>query len=362
MNCLVKMKIYLLLPSRSNEWVFGKIATKLVNGLKARDIRVELVDKIGGDLVGSNNVVHHLSFVSAYNVPNAVNTCMVTHLDDKTKIAFVAQLLNDGHDMAISMSSETSRILSCESKLPDNVCYVPPANDPNMPIKKIIIGITTRLYSDGRKRESMLIDLAKYCDLKFFQFRIIGKGWDDVVIKLRSMGVDVIYYSARSERDLSYDQIRKVVSRCEYYMYLGQDEGSLGTLDALAAGVKTIITPQGFHLDLKNGITHSISGLQSLINTFNNIRIEKAAIMDSVARLTWELYVERHIAVWQACIAKETANLQDRILRIGDQETCANMVNSTLTCDILDTESRRINMRRRILGYGRILRRWMKEN
>ena len=55
---------------------------------------------------------------------------------------------------------------------------------------------------------------------------------------------------------VDYDEIKSHVPYFDYYFYPGLDEGSLGTLDALAAGVKTIVTNQGFHLDLTNGVTH----------------------------------------------------------------------------------------------------------
>ena len=55
------------------------------------------------------------------------------------------------------------------------------------------------------------------------------------------------------------------------YFFFGMDEGSMGFLDALAAGVQTIVTPQGFHLDAKGGITYSGETVSDFVEIFNEI-------------------------------------------------------------------------------------------
>ena len=42
----------------------------------------------------------------------------------------------------------------------------------------------------------------------------------------------------------------------------------MGFLDACAAGVKTIVTPQGYHLDAMRGITHGFKELPELVAIF----------------------------------------------------------------------------------------------
>ncbi len=57
----------------------------------------------------------------------------------------------------------------------------------------------------------------------------------------------------------------------DYYVYFGHDEGSMGFVDAIAAGVETIVTPQGYHLDVEDGITHPIDTLDDLALTLRRI-------------------------------------------------------------------------------------------
>ena len=49
---------------------------------------------------------------------------------------------------------------------------------------------------------------------------------------------------------------------------MGMDEGQMGVLDAHAAGVKTIVTSQGYHLDLKNSVTYPFEKFDSLLDIF----------------------------------------------------------------------------------------------
>ena len=54
------------------------------------------------------------------------------------------------------------------------------------------------------------------------------------------------------------------------YLFWGFDEGSMGFLDALSAGVETIVTPQGYHLDIPNGITYPCR----IISDFEHVLID----------------------------------------------------------------------------------------
>jgi hypothetical protein len=88
----------------------------------------------------------------------------------------------------------------------------------------------------------------------------------------------------------------------DHYLYLGMDEGSLGTLDALAAGVSTIVTPQGFHLDLPGGITHQVVSAEDLERVFSEIAAPTIMRTAAVAGLTWATYASRHLDLWRAIV------------------------------------------------------------
>jgi hypothetical protein len=176
----------------------------------------------------------------------------------------------------------------------DRLCFVSPAHDGVVTPRRTLVGLTTRLYDDGRKRESLLEALAETISPADFRFAIMGSGWDAIVERLRDRGFEIDYVSRFDEA-----AYHALVPGLDYYLYLGEDEGSMGFLDALAAGVATIVTPQGFHLDVPDGITHEFRDLDDLRRVFADIAAVKRRRADSVAGLTWREYARKHVLVWE---------------------------------------------------------------
>jgi hypothetical protein len=158
------------------------------------------------------------------------------------------------------------------------------------------------VYSDGRKREVVLQEVARRMDLSAFEFRIFGNGWEAVIEKLRAAGAVVQYAGETDDYRKDYEALQLAIPHFDYYLYLGIDEGSLGTLDALNAGVPTIITPQGFHLDLPGGITHAVVSADDLQRIFDEIAAQRNERRLAVAGLTWAAYAERHLELWRATL------------------------------------------------------------
>ena len=88
----------------------------------------------------------------------------------------------------------------------------------------------------------------------------------------------------------------------DYFLYLSGDEGSMGFIDALAAGVKTIVQPQGFHLDAPGGITHPFTTFEELAGVFAGRAAEKRQRQGAVGAWTWENYARQHLAIWEKCL------------------------------------------------------------
>ena len=91
----------------------------------------------------------------------------------------------------------------------------------------------------------------------------------------------------------------------DYYLYWGFDEGSMGYLDALRAGVGTIVTPQGFHLDVKDGITYACRTLSDFKNVLLELQNKRKKVIESVEAWTWENYVKKHLEVWNYLLGNE---------------------------------------------------------
>jgi len=223
--------------------------------------------------------------------------------------------------MGICMSKMTMEELVQRGIDRSKLCYITPGHDGKIMPRRITIGITSRLRNDKAKREDLLIQLSKVMRLDAFHFDIIGSGWDKVIPYLQNAGATVWYYRGSDDSVADYEVNIAHVPNFDYYLYLGFDEGSMGILDALAAGVPTIVTPQGFHLDIRNGITHSFEDLEKLRSIFNKIEHERGNRIRSVANLTWSVYAQRHAVVWRAM----AANRENKISNLLYGETIDTM-------------------------------------
>lgn len=79
----------------------------------------------------------------------------------------------------------------------------------------------------------------------------------------------------------------------------------MGYLDALRAGIETIVTPQGFHLDVKDGITYPCRTIVDFKEVLFMLQEKRQKIVQSVDSLTWENYVNKHLEVWNYLLGNE---------------------------------------------------------
>ena len=175
---------------------------------------------------------------------------------------------------------------------------IEPAHDGRMRPRRLVIGITSKMYPDLRKREDLLLQLSLEMSLAAFEFRIFGDGWETVIAALEDAGATVVCDPGSPDRDADYARIVAAVPQFDYYLYTGLDEGSMGYLDAVTAGVQTIVTTQGFHLDVPGGITHPFVHLDELRAIFERIgsaRAERAALVEN---LTWKAHASKHRRLW----------------------------------------------------------------
>lgn len=287
------MKIHLVCYEDPEAWICGKIARRLAENL----CKLGHSCVIGGAPDDTADINHHVIYINYPGCTNGVHSLMVTHIDDALKLGKLRRGLLTAR-AAICMSAESVRRLSGLGLNPGRLTFVSPAHDGVAPPRRIVVGITTRLYPDGRKRERDLVRLAERLSPEDFSFKIMGFGWADIVKGLRAQGFIIEYFE---EFDLG--KYQELISSLDYFLYLSGDEGSMGYVDALAAGVKTIVQPQGFHLDAVGGITHAFSSFEELRMVFKEIIADKHKRQNAVRNWTWENYAQRHIDIWERCLA-----------------------------------------------------------
>jgi hypothetical protein len=285
------MRIHLVCYEDPDSWICGKIARRLA----------EALGKIGQDCVlgrlpdDSADINHHVIYLNYNGSSRGVHTLMVTHIDDALKLRKLQAGLATAQAAICASAESVARLAGLgldESKL----CHVNPAHDGNFRSRPFVVGITTRLYPDGRKHEADLVRLSKVVSPDDFAFTIMGFGWAAIVADLRARGFAVEYHE-----NFNYEKYIELMRTLDYFLYLSGDEGSMGFIDALAAGVKTIVQPQGFHLDATNGITHAFTTFEDLQRVFAGIAKEKRVRQDAVRDWTWDNYARQHLAIWEKC-------------------------------------------------------------
>jgi hypothetical protein len=301
------LSVRLILDAVNRQWIIGKIAERLRESLRAWDVDADIGEGPRDD-VDVNHWMFYLQpwrhyypapgfFAPGWRPAPAKHTAMITHVDDPLKVQILRDSIPKILDAGICMSRMTVAEVAGYGVDPSRLTFISPAHDAAVTPRRIVVGMTTRLYPDGRKREDDLMHVARSMRLDAFRFEIIGEGWEEVAAVLRGAGAEVELFT-----DLPYEAILERLSRFDYYLYMGWDEGSMGTLDALAAGVKTIVTPQGFHLDLPGGITHPFHDAGELTEVFRSIAADRQQRIDSVRDLTWSDYARKHAVVWRALL------------------------------------------------------------
>jgi len=283
------MKVRLVCYEDVNGWILGKIARRLCEHLQLLNVRSDVAETPDP----TADINHHIIYSQYDGEKTTCDTVMITHIDMEWKRKKLKHQLIMA-EMGICMSADTVQRLASVGLSRVKLCYVNPPHDGVMRPRKIIIGITSKVQPTGCKREFMLVQLADRIVLNDYVFKIMGSQWEPVVNQLTQKGIEVEYY-----KEFDYDKYAQLIRSLDYYLYLGQDEGSMGFLDALAAGVPTIVTPQGFHLDAPGGITHAFNEVDELKEIFGKISENRNRLIRAVNCWTWPEYARKHLLIWK---------------------------------------------------------------
>lgn len=279
-------------PSR---WILMKFAKKLQEELQKKGIQAD----IGKSVDATADINHHISFHLCELLHDYNDTLMITHIDSINKVNLLKHQLKTAK-MGICMSRDTMNQLTAMGVPREKLCYINPAQDGVIKPRKYVLGLTYHFHNDNRKRPTAILDICDRISPDFFEFKIMGDGWEKMIEEMRRKGFTVTYYP-----QFDYDAYVELMPTLDFYLYWGFDEGSMGYLDALAAGVGTIVTPQGFHLDTRCGLTYPCRTITDFIDTLSQLEAEKRKIVDAVSEWTWENYAQKHIEVWKYILGQD---------------------------------------------------------
>lgn len=275
------MKVHLVNWEQAfNDGILSKFARKMYDELeKVKGIEVS----IGNVPEPTADVNHHINYLP-YKHSGNVNTLMVTHIWEGYKLNALQDHLKTA-DLGICMSPDTQNWLIKQGIAKDKLNYVLPAHD-GLKRRFQVVAILTNVYPDGCKREGMFKELVKTLDKRKWAFRIMGSGWHDMLVDMVAEGLQVDYFA---EFDPGIHQ--KILESSDYALYFGNDEGSMGLLDAKNAGLKCIGTNQGFNIDI--GMDYAFDNQEELNKIFEKLSI------NPVEDWTWKKYTAEHIKLWK---------------------------------------------------------------
>ena len=278
-------------------WILRKFVIRLQEYLENMQVDVTVSDHSVEDA----DINHHVQFATYDVYPN--DTLMISHVDCWKLVERLKEQLQTAR-LGICMSKETMDNLVKWGVSRNKLCYINPAHDGVIRPRKKVIGITHKTYEfDMRKRISALYEILETVNPKYFKFVIMGAGWTNVVKKLNDMGFETEYYS-----EFEMEKYLSIVPNFDYYLFMGFDEGSMGYLDALAAGVKTIVTPQGFHLDNDFPIDYPCRTVNDFKNAFLDIQKDIEKRVASISEWSWENYAKKHVAIWEYILRRKELN------------------------------------------------------
>ena len=284
-----KDRIRIVCYEEPTEWILGKFALKMQECLT----RVGADVDIGKRGAADTDIAHHIAYAGPDERRASIETFMITHLDTPGKIQYVAQKFAVW-EMGICMSWDHRDFLVRVGLPAECMCYVNPAQDGVIRPRPIVLGIASKVHDDGRKNEWAVVDALKDFPPDAFILKIMGSGWEEMVASLRAHEIAVEHHPV-----FQYDTyIREFMPSLDYFIYFSHDEGSMAYLDAIAADVKTIVTPQGYHLDVPDGIDHVINDMHDMRAVFAELHGEREKRTGRMERWNWMEYTWRHMVIW----------------------------------------------------------------
>ncbi len=278
------MKIHIINYEQAfNNGILSKFAHRMYDELeKMKGIEVS----IGNVPEPTADINHHINY-APYRHSSTINTLMVTHIDTPSKIANLKEGMKTA-DMGICMSDWTKNNLIEGGFDEKKLCTILPAHDV-VPRRYQIVSILTNVYPDGCKRAEMFTELAKTLDNSKWAFRIMGSGWADILTPLVAKGLQVDYFA-----EFDKDNHQRILESSDYNLYFGEDEGSMGLLDAKNAGLKLIAPNVGFNIDI--GVDYPFHAQEELNGIFKKLSI------NPVEDWTWKRYINEHLKIWKKLI------------------------------------------------------------
>lgn len=297
--------VQVILDPVNRGWVIEKIANNLISR-KTSNFTLDLfyIPRRGYRIT---HWMHYLNVSRDFiKTDKGIHTFLVPHIDSIQKEQEFLLNINAGA-FPIFLSREHAERTSKRLKLDSIPHYISPGSDLAEEKLRFRVVISSHIYPDGRKNEHFLIQLAQEISLKNFHFIFIGKSWSKVEESVRKSGATVEWLNPNNSPFPNYKQSLEIIRGCDVFLYLGDDEGSLGALDAYLLGIPLLISNQGFHREFTG--RNSIYLFDDYSSFKTNI-IELSSSMNSIdyEKWTWYTMTTKYLEYWASLKTRKPIN------------------------------------------------------
>jgi hypothetical protein len=277
---------------------------KLVSSLTELGVDAEYVNVPNPD----SDINHFMHFGFADSVPGSLTTMMITHVDDAIKARRVRELLSNQIDGGICMSKYHMDELVSYGVESNGLSFVLPALD-NTVVRRVHFTIQCNCYRDGRKNESFFTNIAKDMNLSFARFSFYGTGWEEIATKLNSAGAEVSIILPTEDFSSDYREMTAALEVADYYVNLGWDEGSLGSLDAFINRTGMILSAQGYHLNIPDARVQFINNYEDFQLVMCEIQLNQKLRQVAADSMSWHQYARNHVSIWKKLLEENTLGM-----------------------------------------------------
>jgi hypothetical protein len=300
-------RIQIVLDPVHKDWVIEKLARKLIE-FYPNSCAPELT-YVPSTKFPITHWMHYQNVSLDYvKKSSGVNTFLVPHVDTQEKEVTLRRLVEAG-GIPIFMSKQHALEISKRLDLPELPRSILPGSDVAGLQEKLRIVISSNFYPDGRKNEHYFTLLAKEYSLRNFHFTFIGKSWKQTGKQLEKSGATVEFLDPSDRGYLGYKTQVDLIRGFDLFLYLGFDEGSLGSLDAYLLGVPLLISRQGFHMEFEETKNLRLfANYEEFVAQLMQIEIRGRPSNEVAKKWTWYSYASAHQQLWESL----SVNLRDR--------------------------------------------------
>ncbi len=215
-----------------------------------------------------------------------------THLDKKNE-AYLDVLGRTDHIVAKSLHGKEVLL---NQGIPESKIHVLGGMGtlPDLPYRKIRLGISGRPYQGGRKGEDIIVKLSKDLDPEIFEFVFENEKWGEVLDKIPDRNYAFVKTTDISKQDYFWTYI-------DYWLSPSYAEG--GPMDALNAakcGIPIISRDIGFFRELRTDGDITFTVYEDLLYELKeNVEKPRLQKIKKMERHTWDNFRKWHIDLFK---------------------------------------------------------------